>query len=130
MLPKDKTGWQRVWTLKLIRINPTMVWIRSSPKTKAVFPQVPWILLMNFDEDCLTGLRNILNGDSHLISKGHSQSVYMDKASRLVSSLRPTFSFLLWLRLSATTINFLNIRTPKQFVLITLKFELCGSAIE
>ena len=27
-------------------------------------------------------------------------------------------------------INFLNIRTPKQFVVITLKFELCGSTIE
>ena len=28
------------------------------------------------------------------------------------------------------TINFLNIRTPKKFVVITLKFELCGSIIE
>ena len=28
------------------------------------------------------------------------------------------------------TVNFLNIRTPKQFVVITLKFELCGSTIE
>ena len=27
---------------------------------------------------------------------------------------------------SAFTINFLNIRTPKIFVVITLKFELCG----
>ena len=26
--------------------------------------------------------------------------------------------------------NFLNIRTPKNFVVITLKFELCGSTIE
>ena len=25
------------------------------------------------------------------------------------------------------TVNFLNIRTPKKFVVITLKFELCGS---
>ena len=25
------------------------------------------------------------------------------------------------------TVNFLNIRTPKTFVVITLKFELCGS---
>ena len=33
------------------------------------------------------------------------------------------------LRVSAT-INFLNIRTPKTFVVITLKFELCGSTIE
>ena len=30
----------------------------------------------------------------------------------------------------ALTVNFLNIRTPKKFVLITLKFELCGSTIE
>ena len=29
-----------------------------------------------------------------------------------------------------TTVNFLNIRTPKIFVVITLKFELCGSTIE
>ena len=28
------------------------------------------------------------------------------------------------------TVNFLNIRTPKQFVVITLKFELCGSTTE
>ena len=28
------------------------------------------------------------------------------------------------------TVNFLNIRTPKEFVVITLKFELCGSTIE
>ena len=28
------------------------------------------------------------------------------------------------------TLNFLNIRTPKKLVVITLKFELCGSAIE
>ena len=28
---------------------------------------------------------------------------------------------------SVGTVNFLNIRTPKKFVVITLKFELCGS---
>ena len=28
------------------------------------------------------------------------------------------------------TVNFLNSRTPKTFVVITLKFELCGSTIE
>ena len=28
------------------------------------------------------------------------------------------------------TVNFLNIRTPKKFVVITLEFELCGSIIE
>ena len=28
------------------------------------------------------------------------------------------------------TVNFLNILTPKKFVVITLKFELCGSTIE
>ena len=28
------------------------------------------------------------------------------------------------------TVNFLNIRTPRKFVIITLKFELCGSTIE
>ena len=28
------------------------------------------------------------------------------------------------------TASFLNIRTPKKFVVITLKFELCGSTIE
>ena len=27
-------------------------------------------------------------------------------------------------------VNFLNIRTPQKFVVITLKFELCGSTIE
>ena len=28
------------------------------------------------------------------------------------------------------TVNFLNIRTPTKFVVMTLKFELCGSTIE
>ena len=28
------------------------------------------------------------------------------------------------------TVNFINIRTPKKFVVITLKFELCGYTIE
>ena len=32
--------------------------------------------------------------------------------------------------LLGSTVNFLNIRTPEKFVIITLKFELCGSAIE
>ena len=32
--------------------------------------------------------------------------------------------------LHRNTVNFLNIRTPKKFVVITLKFELCGSTIE
>ena len=27
------------------------------------------------------------------------------------------------------TVNFLNIRTPQKIVVITLKFELCGSTI-
>ena len=29
-----------------------------------------------------------------------------------------------------STVNFLNIQTPKQFVVITLKFEQCGSTIQ
>ena len=32
--------------------------------------------------------------------------------------------------LSNCTVNFLNIRTPKKFVVVTLKFELCGFIIE
>ena len=31
--------------------------------------------------------------------------------------------------LSLITVNFLNIWTPKKFVVITLKFELCGSTM-
>ena len=30
----------------------------------------------------------------------------------------------------AITVNFLNIRTPKKLIVITLKFELCGSTIK
>ena len=37
---------------------------------------------------------------------------------------------LVWSLKFDTTVNFLNIRTPKKFVVITLKFELCGSTIE
>ena len=33
-------------------------------------------------------------------------------------------------RSALVTVNFLNIRTPKTCVVITLKFELCGSTIE
>ena len=32
--------------------------------------------------------------------------------------------------IDSNTVNFLNIWTPKTFVVVTLKFELCGSAIE
>ena len=32
-------------------------------------------------------------------------------------------------RFSRSTVNFLNIRTPKKIVVITLKFKLCGSTI-
>ena len=32
--------------------------------------------------------------------------------------------------LTVNTVNFLNIRTPKKLVVITLTFELCGSNIE
>ena len=39
------------------------------------------------------------------------------------------FGVLVILHLKGT-VNFLNIRTPKTFVVITLKFELCGSTIE
>ena len=35
-----------------------------------------------------------------------------------------------WDEKNHNTVNFLNIRTPKKFVVITLKFELCGSTIE
>ena len=46
---------------------------------------------------------------------------------RWESNLRlPVF----WVSTCPTTVNFLNIRTPKKFVVITLKFELCGSIIE
>ena len=33
-------------------------------------------------------------------------------------------------RFGVVTVNFLNIRTPKTFVVITLKFELFGFTIE
>ena len=35
-----------------------------------------------------------------------------------------------WFFCWALTVNFLNIRTPKKFVVIALKFELCGPTIE
>ena len=34
------------------------------------------------------------------------------------------------IQLCRNTVNSLNIRTLKRFVVITLKFELCGSTIE
>ena len=37
---------------------------------------------------------------------------------------------LLFKRFGRVIVNFLNIRTPKIFVVITLKFELCGSTME
>ena len=33
-------------------------------------------------------------------------------------------------QITSNTVNVLNIRRPKKFVVITLKFELCGSTIE
>ena len=32
--------------------------------------------------------------------------------------------------ISSNTVNFLNLQTSQKFVIITLKFELCGSTIE
>ena len=40
------------------------------------------------------------------------------------------FLLLLLMVYKWVTVNFLNIRTPKRFVVITLKFELCGFTIE
>ena len=37
--------------------------------------------------------------------------------------------FHMW-KSNLSTVNFLNIRTPKKFVEITLKVERCGSTIE
>ena len=42
-----------------------------------------------------------------------------ENISRVINNLKNDF-----------TVIFLNIRTPKKFVVITLKFELCGSTIE
>ena len=39
------------------------------------------------------------------------------------------FNRIFW-NFDMVTVNFLNIRTPKIFVLITLKFELCCSTVE
>ena len=49
--------------------------------------------------------------------------------SRDVAHLRLALLYLQKIT-SFTTVNFLSIRTPKQFVVITLKFELYGSTIE
>ena len=46
------------------------------------------------------------------------------------SSLVRQCDHLTWGRESCTTVNFVNIQTPKTVVVITLKFELCGSTIE
>ena len=53
--------------------------------------------------------------------------------SFFLSSMDFLFISLSWkqfLFITVCTVNFLNIRTLKQFVVITLKFELCGSTIE
>ena len=48
----------------------------------------------------------------------------MDKVAKIRLYERQMF------QKSQTTVNFLNIRAPKKFVVIPLKFELCGSTIE
>ena len=45
------------------------------------------------------------------------------------SSKLSMYAFRLLSSATKITVNFLNIRTPKKFV-IALKFELCGSTIE
>ena len=49
-------------------------------------------------------------------------------ALEILSSTQQKFQSVTWHLVSSVfTVNFLNIRTPKTFVVITLKFELCGS---
>ena len=65
---------------------------------------------------CLFGLLFYVPGSQRLWSCWESQLTC------------PRFS---WAGLDLTsTVNFLNIRTPKKIVVITLKFELYGSTIE
>ena len=53
------------------------------------------------------------------------------KYCQFVSSVSVIFFFFNFSNLNnEVTVNFLNIRTPKKFVVIALKFELCGSTIE
>ena len=50
----------------------------------------------------------------------------------IFQGLRPcqAMCFFPWTYRINTTVNFLNIRIPKKFVVITPKFELCGSTTE
>ena len=58
-----------------------------------------------------------LSKDKEEIEDYSSRTADLDMALQKVGYCKPT-------------VNFLNIRTPKIFVVITLKFELCGSTIE
>ena len=54
-------------------------------------------------------------------------------SDRQTDDLQPQMTILrtgISYKLIKITVNFLNIRTSKKFVVITLKFELCGSTIE
>ena len=67
------------------------------------------------------------NNDSDF-RNDQADSVDLDQTAPSGSSL---FAYLcLHLFSGHITVNFLNIQTPKKFVVITLKFELRGSTIE
>ena len=61
------------------------------------------------------------------------QHSFLDIGHKIISmaiSSRAVVMQLLVKGCALSTVNFLNIRTPKKFVVITLKFGLCGSTIE
>ena len=54
----------------------------------------------------------------------------IDKSDHWIAFDAEINMFYLMLAVKSNTVNFLNIRTPKKFVVISLKFELCGSTME
>ena len=82
-----------------------------------------YAVVMKIPRSCLSVLKNwcILLGKYNQI--GHTdKGRLMLQLSFIV--LQKCFSWNIF------TVNFLNIQTPKTFVAITLKFELCCSVIE
>ena len=68
-------------------------------------------------------LDNVASDEANLEAKIEKKKNELERNQKRLQTLQSV-------RYNFVTVNFLNIRTPKKFVVITLKFELCRSTKE
>ena len=111
---------------------PRLIWIFAGRTDHFVGFVMRWLVCLSkhYNKqittlDCSSSLLTL----SVLVANSRSGSIFFpqEHMRTCFPSLSPILQYSPEIR---TTVNFLNIRTPKSFIVITLKFELCGSTIE